>query len=710
MSEFNDIQDNNDNKIFIIEEYKYIPQGQGWSQVLNGSQQSYVSYLTRSDNMDSNYFDFLNDYGVNDIQDIGNIDKILLENIKNKSNSNETNEKYKSLFNNFDLSNPLLNKTFLDEIIKTQDDYIIDSDGKVNDLDAKLNEKKDILNDFINEDPQCINTSDNDVKSDDEDVKEVEVASEISDNTISYTINRATKEERTRRISERNKNRLKLLAELNKAKKIEEEEEEERKRKEALQTEGSVATGIFSNSQCSSKFLFELSNKINLNPKHFGGSTEDGPKNFSNLLNTCCKLRHLPDTKQGDSRELSSLNISEKTQFSDIWGKKMLKYARYEEGDGLNYEKIEIPKCYITKVELVPFEIKAESGGKERACSEMEHKLPCVTAFSRAPNYILLSKYKPKNVNGINYLKLWNDFVNNENNFGFLHSLYVTINFRKFDNDNVFMVEENIKAEFKRHIFSGEQIEQIEEKEEKIFNWVFNVIRYWLHEFAYSHHISNQEKSIYEIGLNKKKCDTFFNKLKIAWESRNSAPADVERRIVGEQIKAIFSGPNASNKKKLLLINSLVHQFRYMDEIIKQIDKAYDAITSVKNIIDNNNIIIDTSKEDTINKCKKILIMKNIILAYKLYKNNLKKEQILSKKKKRENNNNEGSVKKKAKKVSQDKILVKELLDTFNQTKKEKGSKNKKKGSKKKGGKKGGTKKRVRFKVSRKVYRKLEHK
>ena len=42
----------------------------------------------------------------------------------------------------------------------------------------------DILNDFINEDPQCINTSDNDVKSDDEDVKEVEVASEISDNTI----------------------------------------------------------------------------------------------------------------------------------------------------------------------------------------------------------------------------------------------------------------------------------------------------------------------------------------------------------------------------------------------------------------------------------------------------------------------------------------------------------------------------------------------
>ena len=698
MSEFNDIQDNNDNKIFIIKEYESM--AKDYSQLYDLSQQSFVSNFTRSDIMESNYFDFLNDYGVNEIQDIGNIDKILLENIKNKSNSNETNEKYESLFNNFDFSNPLLNEVFLDEIIKTDQDYKIASDGDVDYVDAKLNEKKDILNDFINEDPQCINTSDNDVKSDDEYVKEVEVASEISDNTISYTnINRATKETKTRRISERNQNRRKLLEELDKAKKTKEEEEEERKRKEALNTaEGSVATGIFSNSQCSSKFLFDLSNKINLNPKHFFGSTEDGPKNFSNLLNTCCKLRHLPDTKQGDSRELSSLNISEKTQFSDIWGKKMLKYARYEEGDGLNYEILEIPKCYITKVELVSFKTKAEIGGKERACSEMEHKLPCVTAFSRAPNYILLSKYKPKN--GINYLKLWNNFVNNENNFDFLHSLYVTINFREFDNDNVFTAEENIKAEFKRYIFSDEQIE---EKKEKIFNWVFNVIKYWLHEFAYSHHISNQEKSIYEIGLNKKKCDTFFNKLKIAWESRNSAPAVVERSIVGKKINAIFSGPNASNKKKSLLINSLVNQFRYMDQIIKQIDEAYDAITSVQNIID-----IDY---DTIDKCKKILIMKNMILAYKLYKNNLKKEQILSKKRKKTPSDNNITRKKMKMKIQQDIKVLKEeekiakvgkVLEDFKQNIKRKQTKKK--------GKKGGTKKRVRFKVSRKVYRKLEHK
>ena len=78
MSEFNDIQDNNDNKIFIIKEYESMPQGQGFSQVFDDSQHSIVTYLTRSDYMDSKYLDFLNDYGVNDIQNIGNIDRILL--------------------------------------------------------------------------------------------------------------------------------------------------------------------------------------------------------------------------------------------------------------------------------------------------------------------------------------------------------------------------------------------------------------------------------------------------------------------------------------------------------------------------------------------------------------------------------------------------------------------------------------------------------
>ena len=139
------------------------------------------------------------------------------------------------MFKNFDFSNPLLNEAFLNEIIKTDQDYKIESDGNVDYLDARLNEKKDILNDFINEEPLCNNTSDIDVKSDYEDGKEVEVASEISDNTYSQTINTASiTGSNLRRKSERNQNRIKLLEELDKAKKIKEAEEEERKKKKFI--------------------------------------------------------------------------------------------------------------------------------------------------------------------------------------------------------------------------------------------------------------------------------------------------------------------------------------------------------------------------------------------------------------------------------------------------------------------------------------------
>ena len=169
------------------------------------------------------------------------------------------------------------------------------------------------------------------------------------------------------------------------------------------------------------------------------------------------------------------------------------------------------------------------------------------------------------------------------------------------------------------------------------------------------------------------------------------------------EIDKIFSTHSTSKKRKTQLINSLVLQFQHMDNIIKQIDTAYDEITSVTNIIDNTN-------NATMDKCKKILIMKNKILAYKIYKNNLKKDDVLQKKKKRSAKNNNNITKKKIKLIKNIKALKEEedekiekfgkVIDDFKQKTIKKGNK----------GKKGGTKKRVRFKVSRKVYRKLEHK
>ncbi len=435
-----------------------------------------------------------------------------------------------------------------------------------------------------------------------------------------------------------------------------------------------LRSGHFSNSQCSSQFLLNLSEKIKLNPTHFGESAENSPKNYSNLFNICCRLRHLPAINQGDSRDLSSLRIAEKTQFSDIWGSKILKYARYDydiNNPGFACTVV-APLCYITKTQLVPFNNKAVISGKSdkmRSCSEMEHKLPCVTAFSRAPNYVLLSKYKPQ-IDKPNYLKLWNDYVNKEEKFKNLYELYKLINFENFKAADITSKEVLIYTDFQLYINITEEIE-IESYD--IFNWVFNVIRYWLHEFAYSHHISNQEKSIHEIALNKRECNGFLNKLVKAWsdDGRNSGAAISERDWIGD--KVIEKLKNKPLKEKLG--KSLMDQFEYMKSIIVDIDKTYEKITSA-----DLRERMNSTSNTTINQCKKILIMKNMLLAYKVHKKASFKEP----KKKRK-----GGLYIRATKVL---------------------SKTQNKKTRKKGGKKGGTKKRVRFKVSRKVYRKLKHK
>lgn len=477
-------------------------------------------------------------------------------------------------------------------------------------------------------------------------------------------------------------------------KKIAEDKRKEETNNFLINTEvQSLHSGQFSNSQCSSQFLLNLSDKIELNPNHFSESAENGPKKYSDLFNICCRLRHLPAINQGDSRDLSSLRIAEKTQFSDIWGSKMLKYARYEESDGLNYNDLGAPLCYITKTPLVPFNNKAVISGKSdkmRSCSEMEHKLPCVTAFSRAPNYVLLSKYKP--IRGKpNYLKLWNDYVNKEEKFKNLYELYKLINFENFNEQEITSKEVLIYTDFQVYITITERI-VIQSYD--IFKWVFNVIKYWLHEFAYSHHISNQEKSIHEIALNKRECTGFLNKLKITWSvnGRNSGAAIVERKSIGAQVtKKLENGKEKENLK-----NSLMDQFDYMKRIIGDIDKTYEKITRA-----NLTQLIDSTSNTTIDQCKKILIMKNMLLAYKLHK------KASSSSKKPKNVSSSSSKKPKNNKKDKSANELVELAEKYVEANKKivkRGSKKKKKG------KKGGTKKRVRFKVSRKVYRKLEHK
>ena len=661
----------NDFRLFVINEEQEYNDNNSYLQAQE-SQETYVSQLTEKSNSDPEDLKLLQEN-----QDIWNLAKIsnftemdFLDELIELSDIdiNSYNKKFIGFVEQFKCQED--NNIFSDNMLL--DNLLISKNDKIdNDIAEYFNIKQDIFSEIIIDDG-IDNDDGEEIKSNNKAIDEIE--EKIINRRVSKRVQQQSIEKQTQ---------LKIQEKLKK----DEEEKKKEARNNILNDESvSLASGVLSNSQCSSRFLYELSTKIKLNPAHFNGNAQYGPKNYSDLFNICCKIRNIPEITQKESRDLSSLKIVEKTQFSDIWGKKMLKYARYEEGDGLDYEKLGKPKCYITKVNLVKHEDKVViSNDSERACSEMEHKLPCVTAFSRAPNYMILSKYRPTFnepqplIN--NYLQLWKAFVDYleeiPEKFKILLNLYKQINFVEFEGKKVSRKEDIVKNEF-AEFYLREKKGVGGNGNMLLFNWCFLVIKFWLHEFAYSHHISNQEKSINEIALSKRECKNFFTKLKKAWSEngRKSTAAARERAEVGHYVKEAL-------KKNRDLESSLRNQFIYMKEIIDEIDTSYGLITSVEF---SNYLILDKLTDDSkvIQQCKKILIMKNMLLSYKIHKKTLD-----TKKNKKKSKKNE--IPKKARKT------LKKIIIPKTQTNNRKRAR-------------GGTKKRVRFKVSRKVYRKLEHK
>ena len=655
-------------RLFVINEEQEYNDNNSYLQV-QSSQDTNFSKLTEKSNSSPEDLKLLEEN-----QDIWNLAKIsnftemdFLDELIELSDIdiNSYNKKFIGFVEQFKCQED--NNIFSDNMLL--DNLLISKNDKIdNDIAEYFNIKQDIFSEIIIDDE---NDDGEEIKSNNKAIDEIE--EKIINRRVSKRVQQQSIEKQTQ---------LKIQEKLKK----EEEEKKKEARNNILNEESvSLASGVLSNSQCSSRFLYELSTKIKLNPAHFNGDAQYGPKNYSDLFNICCKIRNIPEITQKESRDLSSLKIVEKTQFSDIWGKKMLKYARYEEGDGLDYEKLGIPKCYITKVNLVKHEDKVEiSTDSERACSEMEHKLPCVTAFSRAPNYMILSKYRPTFnqsqtlIN--NYLQLWKAFVDyleeTPENFNILLNLYKQINFVKFEGKKVSELEDNVKNEFAK-FYLGEKKGVAENM--LLFNWCFLVIKFWLHELAYSHHISNQEKSINEIALSKRECKNFFAKLKKAWSEngRKSIAAGKERSVVGPDVMKALANKNKD------LESSLRNQFIYMKEIIDEIDTSYRLITNVEF---RNYLMLDqlTDESKVIQQCKKILIMKNMLLSYKIHKKTLD-----TKKNKKKSKKNE--IPKKARKTLKKNIIPKRQTNNRKRAR-------------------GGTKKRVRFKVSRKVYRKLEHK
>ena len=405
----------------------------------------------------------------------------------------------------------------------------------------------------------------------------------------------------------------------------------------ATGAEQSEATSI-AFSAIPSEIMLDLADKIDLD-KLINTNGKAVPEAYSNIINQIFRIRSRPDEWQvsgAASRVTAAAGIGEKTQFIDIWGNWIFDYATgtasewgVNEGDTSYHKNGYEICCYICKKPIVNAtddnKVKIGSGGRERTCPEMEHALPCISAFTKAPSYALLNKYKiaEKKIHA-----KWKLFADDKEipdaRYELLKNLYDEINCKLiFDKTIIEGYLTILKDMFKAYLKEGEY----DDYEEKVFDWSFEVIKYWLCEFAYSHHLCNQLKSNTEIGETKQKMTKYFNALKKRWAGSLDTKTDNIDKKEGEyvfkgdenKIENYFSSINQETLK-----TNLIKRFQYMTELCNTINNKYLLVSKAVTL---GKIEIPLNKDGSFNvnseeakKIKQIYVMKSIILMIRWYK------------------------------------------------------------------------------------------
>jgi hypothetical protein len=184
----------------------------------------------------------------------------------------------------------------------------------------------------------------------------------------------------------------------------------------------------------------------------------------------------LAKTLRGKIRKDTALGIVEKQQFSDIWGRHVLNEAKQNSS-----------VCYLCGRPIVP-----------EAPPEMEHKIPSPVMFTTIMHYRQMTMFyaDEPNISQDSVYTRWHGFINTDmaNRIKLL-KLYKLINggdtsdrnpnvYPEYGIDTLF---DEIFAAFLPYIPYI-----VRKKKEDFFRYL---IKYWLLEFAYSHHLCNQAKS-----------------------------------------------------------------------------------------------------------------------------------------------------------------------------------------------------------------------
>jgi hypothetical protein len=377
------------------------------------------------------------------------------------------------------------------------------------------------------------------------------------------------------------------------------------------------------------------------------GNTPVGASSiYSDLLYEACLLRNLPSqlqhielerVKPADARTAAATGIAEKTQFADIWGPWVFNYASTQSdlnGEYDDTENAEKVKCYICKQFLVPFSEKSDWGSKgKRSCSEMEHTLPCITAFTQAPTYVLLDRYKHKYYDDtdVGYLKLWKKFTEREDDpeiYNNMKLLYQMINeYDDFNEEKIKTLLDILMSAFKEHCETYKRSVRVS-VDENTFNWVIEVIKYWLFEFSYAHHICNQVKSNRDIE-DKKEMTRYLNDTENRWRGspdKKGKPLGQDNIDIAEAMFIDASRDITLERDKIK--KNLKARFDMMRLYSGKKGKTQTEGTIRKNY--KNITSIEPEKLDKDNHdIMSIMVTKGLILMYKHYK----KEQLKKDKK-----------------------------------------------------------------------------
>ena len=280
-----------------------------------------------------------------------------------------------------------------------------------------------------------------------------------------------------------------------------------------------------------------------------GLTTQDISPDYNKKLQRCFDKANITGIK---IRDASCDFIKEEQQMKDIWGNTVTDYAKSNEAC-----------CYLCNQNIDP-----------SAPPEMEHKIVCPIVFTQFLHYNKLKKVSfTGDTTKTTIFILWDEFKKQNQNS--LTELYELINCSP---SNKPYPKEDINAKF-IHIFSLFEkyiTKKIRINNNNEFTFYKSFIKFWLMEFAYSHHTCNQGKHHHPYNTS---CGMKTGITQTAKRSKSQTDNKVKKENNNVGMKKIVQG--TKHRKSYL-----IKHFKHIIECGQEVCNDYQLISRATQQID----------------------------------------------------------------------------------------------------------------------------